>query len=149
MRMKHPLWTLGILTAGLLLLVVASSFAKITAPAARRSIGPVGSSSETAAVLSFHEDRRPLDDVILADDFESYQNGRLPSGWTSVDRDNGYSAWFSRRSTWQVYSRIGYSAHSGSHFLMCHFNDNSVPNDDWLILPQQRILGTPAFSYWA
>ena len=103
-----------------------------------------------AAVSAAAERRRSsLDEVVISETFESYQTGQLPPGWTSVDADGGFSTWFERASTWQVLSHDGYAAHSGVKFVMCHFNDDAVPNDDWLILPRQILSDTIRLRYWA
>ena len=96
-----------------------------------------------------HRGSSSLDDVVLSEDFEDIVPGALPPNWSEVDRDSGYCSWFRQRSFWQAYDRPGFSAHSGTRFAMCYYNDNSVPNDDWLILPRQTLAGTVTLSYWA
>ena len=93
--------------------------------------------------------RLSLDELVIAETFENYQTGQLPPGWTIVDGDSGFSTWFERPSTWEVYSNAGYPAHSGAKFVMCHFNDDAVPNDDWLILPRRELSDTVRLRYWA
>jgi subtilisin-like proprotein convertase family protein len=66
-----------------------------------------------------------------------------------VDADGGFSTWFERLSSWQVYSHAAYAAHGGDKFVMCHFNDGGLPNDDWLILPRQILSDTIRLRYWA
>ncbi len=90
-----------------------------------------------------------LDDIIILEDFESCETGSLPSGWLQMDGDGGYSTWFQRPSTWQVLARENFDAHSGTKTVMCHFNNNALANDDWLILPQCNATGTITLSYWA
>jgi hypothetical protein len=93
--------------------------------------------------------RSALDDVVLFETFESTAPGQLPVGWTEVDRDSGYCSWFDRRSTWEVYSRPEFPAHSGTRFAMCHYNDQQLPNDDWLVLPVITATGEITLDYWA
>jgi len=90
----------------------------------------------------------PLDEVIISENFESYSNGQLPTGWTQVDVDGGYCAQFARNSTWQVYN-YGTNAHGGVKVAMDHYNDGALPNNDWLILPQQNLTGQILLTYWA
>lgn len=113
------------------------------------AVGRNGSHDETRIQEPPQRERGSLDDVILSEDFETTAPGQLPEGWTEVDRDSGYCTWFHRLSTWEAYARSGFSAHDGTRFAMCHFNDNAVPNDDWLILPLQSLTGAITLSYWA
>jgi subtilisin-like proprotein convertase family protein len=93
--------------------------------------------------------RSSLDEAVISETFEAYQTGQLPPGWTSVDGDSGFSTRFERASTWRVFAHDGYTAHSGEKFVMCHFNDDALPNDDWLILPRQTVSDTIRLRYWA
>lgn len=108
-------------------------------PAASERIIPLGSKAVKSS----------SDDIVLSESFDEIPNGQLPGGWTIADGDAGYSSWFNRASTWQVYSSDVYPAHSGASFVMCHFNDAALPNDDWLILPRQNLSGQITLSYWA
>jgi len=112
------------------------------------AIGRNGSFEHSRTSAVSRGGRDELDDVILSEDFETTAPGQLPAFWQEIDRDSGYCSWFRRLSTWQVYAHPGFSAHSGTRFGMCHFNDNAVANDDWLILPQQNLSGTISLSYW-
>ena len=94
-------------------------------------------------------DSRGLDEIVISEDFEAYDIGELPADWTQVDVDLGYCTQFLRNSTWQVYTNAQIPAHSGTKFAMCHYNDNALPNNDWLILPQQTLTGTITLTYWA
>lgn len=91
----------------------------------------------------------PLDEIIISEDFEAYNNGQLPTGWTQVDVDGGYCTQFARNSTWQVYNYGAANAHSGVKVAMNHYNDAGLANDDWLILPQQDLTGQILLTYWA
>jgi subtilisin-like proprotein convertase family protein len=107
------------------------------------------SPARTASPTGERRGRDALDDVVISESFESDQNGSLPTGWTAVDGDGAYCTWFNRLSTWQVFSGLEYPAHGGEKFVMCHFNDDAVPNDDWLVLPVQGLTGAIRLSYWA
>jgi hypothetical protein len=86
-----------------------------------------------------------LDDVVLSEGFETTADNALPTGWTQVDVDNGYCTQFTANSRWRVQS---YYPHSGSKICFNHYNDSALPNNDWLILPQQNLTGTITLSYW-
>jgi subtilisin-like proprotein convertase family protein len=93
-------------------------------------------------------ERNPFDEVMFFEDFEHISQGSVPEPWISYDEDGGYCTWFGRNSVWEVFARENFPAHSGQRFLMCHFNDFSVPNDDWIVLPPQY-LGVPmSIHYW-
>lgn len=128
------------------LIIGIVSPAQAESPLRPKPGGLVPASSHT--VLN-QRGRDARDDVVISESFESYQNGPLPPGWTTIDGDGGFSTWFGRPSTWQVFSGLEYSAHSGAKFVMCHFNDNALPNDDWLILPLQELTGAIRLSYWS
>ncbi|HEY3293879.1 MAG TPA: choice-of-anchor J domain-containing protein [bacterium] len=99
-------------------------------------------------------DPNTLDDVIISEDFEAIPAGQLPAGWTQVDVDHGSTTNQAcpGLSEWKVIvdpgapSRI--AAHSGTHFVGNHYNDNQLANNDWLILPQQTLTDSIFLSYW-
>lgn len=96
-----------------------------------------------------HGGRNTLDESLLAEDFEWAAPGTLPDGWMQVDEDGGYCSWFAAPSQWRVYRRGDFPAHSGSKIVFCHYNDQALPNDDWLILPRVHAGGTVTLRYWA
>ncbi len=93
-------------------------------------------------------DPHSLDDIIISEDFESYAFGTLPPGWTQVDVDGGTSPVVSGPSRWQVFGGQGWPAHSGTKTVANFYNSGALPNNDWLILPQQSLSGTITLSYW-
>ena len=106
-------------------------------PAARSNLPAVGT-----------RDPRTLDEVIISDDFESYAGTwDVPAGWTTVDVDQGFCTQFGRNSVWGVYTYTGF-AHSGNKVMANFYNDNALPNDDWLILPMQNLQAPITLSYW-
>ncbi|NUO20187.1 carboxypeptidase regulatory-like domain-containing protein [bacterium] len=140
----------------LLLIVVGAAFAgKARGPEASlvSKSGEVHNISPGVSAFRLPEvgSRRPgsLDEVIISEDFEDYANGSLPPGWTQVDVDNGSCpvTGFGGFSRWIVFS--GIPAHSGTKFVANAYNAPPVPNNDWLILPQQNLTGEITLSYWA
>ncbi len=95
-------------------------------------------------------DLHSLDDVIISEDFETVPAGQLPNGWTRLDLDSGSTVdpQVPGLSVWKVYAEAEFAAHSGTHLCGNHYNDNQLPNDDWLILPPQNLTGTMTLSYW-
>jgi hypothetical protein len=88
----------------------------------------------------------PHSNNVIEEGFEDITDGSLPTGWTQVDVDNGTCAQFSSAfSRWRVYT---YSAHGGSKICFNHYNDAALPNNDWLILPQQNLSAPINLSYW-
>lgn len=92
--------------------------------------------------------RNPFDEVIIENNFDDETAGSLPEGWTQVDVDGGFCGQFNRNSTWQVFNYTT-NARSQPNCLMNHYNDGAVPNNDWLILPQQTLGGEIILSFWA
>lgn len=89
-----------------------------------------------------------LDAVVVSQDFDDLHNGELPSGWTQVSVDTGFCTQFNRNSTWEVLNYGASYSHSGTNVMICHFNDNALPNDDWLILPSQNLGGRITLRYY-
>ncbi len=95
-------------------------------------------------------DPHSLDEIIVSEDFEIVPAGQIPNGWLRLDLDSGSTIdpLVPGLSVWKVYAEAGLAAHSGTHLCGNHYNDNLVPNDDWLILPPQNLVGTITLSYW-
>lgn len=93
-------------------------------------------------------DRNPLDETIIENNFDDEAAGTLPEGWTQVDVDGGFCGQFNRNSTFQVFNYTT-NARSQPNVIMNHYNDGAVPNNDWLILPQQTLGGEIILSFWA
>ena len=94
---------------------------------------------------------RTLDEVIITQGFETVADNALPVGWTQVDVDNAtcdHSLFPGEYSRWRVRGMAGMSAHGGTKICLNHYNAGAVPNNDWLILPQQTLTGTITLSYW-
>ncbi len=91
-----------------------------------------------------------LDEVIISEDFEAVAAGQRPAGWTYVDVDQGSTTdpACPGQSIWRVFDQTGFPAHSGTRIMANHYNDGALPNNDWLILPQQNLTGTITLSYW-
>jgi hypothetical protein len=51
-------------------------------------------------------------------------------------------------SRWRVRGSTRIPAHSGSRVCLNHFNAGQVPNNDWLIPPQQNLSSPISLSYW-
>lgn len=116
---------------------------------ATESVISTGTGTASALPPVGSRGRNGLDDIIISEDFEAHANGQLPTGWTQIDVDLGFNTpFFNDESTWRVWSGAGYSGHSGTKFVMNFYNDGAVPNDDWLILPQQNLGGTITLAYW-
>lgn len=111
-------------------------------------VGSINLSEQRSAMEMPRHVRGTLDEVIISEDFEAVADGALPVGWTQVSVDNGFCAQFNRNSTWQAFN-YGANAHGGAKVAMCHYNDAALPNNDWLILPQQNLGGQIMFSFWA
>ena len=96
---------------------------------------------------------RTLDEVVLSEGFESVADNALPVGWIQVDVDNatcpaGDGTFPGEYSRWRVRGLAGLPAHTGTKICLNNYNDLAVPNNDWLILPQQTLAGTITLSYW-
>ncbi|MBU0507685.1 carboxypeptidase regulatory-like domain-containing protein [bacterium] len=104
---------------------------------------------EVARIAGADDSRDALDEVLLTEDFETVAPGALPANWMQVDRDGGYCSWFQALSRWRVFRHDYFAAHSGRKFVMCHFNDGTLPNDDWLILSENSAGAPILLSYWA
>jgi hypothetical protein len=87
----------------------------------------------------------------ISEGFEAVADNALPVGWIQVDVDNAtcpdplFPGQYSR---WRVRGLAGIPAHGGSRVCLNHFNAGQVPNDDWLIPPQQNLLSPIVLSYW-
>lgn len=98
-----------------------------------------------------------LDDIIISEDFEAIAHGELPDGWTQVDVDGGLQTveeiWPVPNSEWLVFDGTtvvpAIPGHSGDKFAANIYNAPAVPNDDWLILPQQTLTGEITLTFWA
>ena len=83
--------------------------------------------------------------------FEAVADNALPAGWIQVDVDNAtcpdplFPGAYSR---WRVRGIVGIPAHGGSRVCLNHFNADSIPNNDWLIPPQQNLSSPISLSYW-
>ncbi|MCB9367256.1 MAG: choice-of-anchor J domain-containing protein [Calditrichaeota bacterium] len=86
-------------------------------------------------------------DTVFTETFDSLEDNSLPAGWLQVDVDSGFCTQFNRNSTWRVLS-YGAFSHSQPKVLMNNFNDNVLPNDDWVIIPVGSLSGPIMFSYW-
>jgi hypothetical protein len=88
---------------------------------------------------------------LISEGFEAVADNALPAGWIQVDVDNAtcpdpeFPGEYSR---WRVRGSARIPAHSGTRVCLNHFNALQVPNNDWLILPQQNLSGTIVLSYW-
>lgn len=97
--------------------------------------------------------RRPgsLDEIIISENFDALTPGTLPAGWIMVDVDNANCSdanWPFDQSEWTVLG-APFAAHSGTNTVANVYNDGAVPNNDWLILPQQNLTGEITLSFWA
>jgi len=152
----HRLTKLFVLAA--CLLIVSSAFAnKIKGPVASatgkhgtfQDVMPGSGNFQLPAVGS-HRDGS-LDEVIISENFDSYTPGQLPPGWIMVDVDNANCSdanWPFDQSEWTVLG-APFTAHSGVQTVANVYNDGAVPNNDWLILPQQNLTGEITLTFWA
>lgn len=97
--------------------------------------------------------RRPgsLDEVIISENFDDLTPGDLPAGWTFVDVDDETCSdpnWPFDESEWTVLG-APFTPHSGTNTVANVYNDGAVPNNDWLILPQQNLTGTITLTFWS
>lgn len=97
--------------------------------------------------------RRPgsLDEVIISENFDALTPGTLPDGWIMVDVDNANCSdanWPFDQSEWTALG-APFVAHSGTNSVGNVYNDGAVPNNDWLILPQQNLTGTITLTFWS
>jgi subtilisin-like proprotein convertase family protein len=141
------------------LIVVGTAFAgKVKGPDARL-IGKNGTvmTAVEAADPNFRlpeaGSRRPgsLDEVIISEDFDALTPGTLPEGWIMVDVDNSNCSdanWPFDQSEWTTLG-APFPAHSGTNTVANVYNDGAVPNNDWLILPQQNLTGEITLTFWA
>ncbi len=113
-------------------------------------VAPVASEVSTLPTVGTRTGRG-LDEIIISEDFEAYDFGTLPPGWTQVDVDGGSTPVPNAdgMSTWQVFGGQGWPAHGGTKSVANFYNSPATINDDWLILPQQNLGGTITLSYWA
>lgn len=141
------------------LIVVGSAFAgKVKGPDARL-VGKHGTtmmvneSADSNFELPAVGTRRPghLDEVIISENFDDLTPGTLPAGWIMVDVDGGTCSdanWPFDMSQWTVLG-APFQAHSGTNTVANVYNDQALPNNDWLILPQQTLGGEITLTFWA
>ncbi len=92
-----------------------------------------------------------LDEVIISENFDDLTPGTLPTGWIMVDVDNANCSdanWPFDQSEWTVLG-APFPAHSGTNQVANVYNDGAVPNNDWLILPQQNLTGEITLTFWS
>ncbi|MDD5088344.1 MAG: choice-of-anchor J domain-containing protein [bacterium] len=121
---------------------------KLAAPASNKTSMGVRESAHSGETWG-RSGRTTLDESLLAEDFEAVAPGELPDGWIQADGDGGYCSWFAALSQWRVVRRDDFPAHSGRKIIFCHYNDQALPNDDWLILPRVHAGGLLTLRYWA
>lgn len=147
------------------LLVLAACLMLVSAAFASKAKGPLASlvgkhgtvdyvtQSDSDFQLPAVGTRRPgsLDEVIISENFDDLTPGTLPEGWIMVDVDNANCSdanWPFDQSEWTTLG-APFPAHSGTNQVANVYNDAAVPNNDWLILPQQTLSGEITLTFWA
>ncbi|MCD6572399.1 MAG: choice-of-anchor J domain-containing protein [Thermoplasmata archaeon] len=80
--------------------------------------------------------------ILASDDdnfFEGFEGGTIPSGWTVL----GSGA----TKTWEI---TDIDSHSGSHSIMCHYDNIYITQDEWLITPAINLskYENPHLMFW-
>jgi hypothetical protein len=121
--------------------VTATDYLPVTVP---NVVVVVNDTTEVAAALT-------PSITVINEDFEAIADNALPTGWIQVDVDNATcddQLFLNEFSRWRVRGLAGIAAHSGTKVCLNHYNAAQVPNNDWLILPQQNLVDTVSLSYW-
>lgn len=76
---------------------------------------------------------------------EGFENGSLPSGWTTLDVDgDGF--------IWEMVASPSMSCHGGEGAIASASYDNdgqvALHPDNWLITPQVNLVGASTLTYW-
>jgi len=94
---------------------------------------------------------QPLENNVNKNTLKNYYMGFEKeediTGIVSYNRDGGYNSQLGMETDWII--KNDFRAHSGERVIGSVYNDDSVANDDWLVLPLMRLSENSTLSFFA